>query len=144
MPPPRPVAPSFREVLSAITLMQAVGGQGRYSAVPLGVLSLMGTDFTKEKPCRELYHEGTCDARLDCVWRVLDNEVSTGLMGDKVQVHRVEFCEERTRSEITEGERAALQRRNVDPPKEPPSAFADLTKARVKVFCAGRICGAGF
>lgn len=122
-----PLPPSFRETLSAITLMQTIGGESRYLAVPLGILSLMGTDFTKQKACVEIFYRGPCDDRLDCVWRVVDTEVSIGLMGDKIQRNRREWCEERVSNavgnaaELTETERRAQQSRNVAPPPEPTS-----------------------
>ena len=63
------VKPDFRESLSTIVAMQLLQGESRYMMVPLLVLSLMGTDFTKQRPCTSIDKRNPCEMRRDCCWR---------------------------------------------------------------------------
>ena len=63
------VKPDFRESLSTIVAMQLLQGESRYMMVPLLVLSLMGTDFTKQRPCTSIDTRNPCEMRRDCCWR---------------------------------------------------------------------------
>ena len=88
----RPTAPTFRETLSAITLVQAMQGDARYQMLPLGIQSLMGMDWTKQKPCVLHYSRGPCNARLDCEWIVKEEKLTIST-GYKTVVE--EWCQER-------------------------------------------------
>ena len=114
-------------MLSAITLMQFMQGDTRYSALPLGMLSMMGTDFTKQKPCVLIYSQGPCTDRFDCVWTAKETRQTVGLMGDTVQVNRKEYCEDRRMAEMSDAERRQREERNRHPPHEAASERPSLS-----------------
>ena len=83
--------PDFRESLSTIVAMQLLQGESRYMMVPLLVLSLMGTDFSKQRPCESIDTRNPCEMRRDCCWQTKYTKIEK-MLGPVWK--RSEWCEE--------------------------------------------------
>ena len=116
------VKPDFRESLSTIVAMQLLQGESRYMMVPLLVLSLMGTDFSKQRPCESIDTRNPCEMRRDCCWQTKYTKIEK-MLGPVWK--RSEWCEEcpTGQQQRNRGRRAAVRGAGIS--ENPCSEFGD-------------------